>query len=399
MNSGNAKKRFKVNDVVWGKLKGFPWWPAVIVKFVHNKEHANDNVVLIKFIGDLTTAVISISRLLSFDEHYIRFSTTKHKQLLRAIAEAKRIHNGEISFNHYCKSVKHLGNKRTRNTNENVDNEINKLNNSLTNIISTSQFNVNDVIHLVRDITQLLHNVKEERNKRKIRRVKHKVIALLNMHLFAYDNSDILHSNDNTLIDVCELKNEICNLIEMYNKHNNATAQQSHALSSSIDSSVVICKSDSLCNSSINGSNCSSNTKTDDDDDVKHKITITPLSYDNACVILSSLMSNGTVNEKENGLGYLINTIINNIEKNDDINVVKCIYLRKRICRKLYNMFTVMFKGICSVKDDDIKKLCVALERKARCVDAEMGMEYKCNIRKIFNKVKNGYLRIEKDLI
>ena len=225
----NAKITFKINDVVWAKLKGFPWWPAVVVKFVHNKEHVNDNVVLIKFIGDLTTAVISISRLLSFDEHYIRFSTTKHKQLLRAIAEAKRIHNGEISFNHYCKSVKHLGNKRTRNTNENVDNEINKLNNSLTNIISTSQFNVNDVIHLVRDITQLLHNVKEERNKRKIRRVKHKVIALLNMHLFAYDNSDILHSNDNTLIDVCELKNEICNLIEMYNKHNNATAQQSHA--------------------------------------------------------------------------------------------------------------------------------------------------------------------------
>ena len=381
----------KVNDVVWGKLKGFPWWPAVVVKYV------SDNVVLIKFIGDLTTAVISVARLLNFDEHYERFSTTKHKQLLRAINEAKWIHNGEITFNQYCKSVKHIGNKRTRNTNENVDNDANKLNTSLTDVINASQFDVNDIIHIARDITQLLRNVKEERNKRRIRRIKHKVIALINMRLFGYDNSDILHtSSDNTLIDVCALKTEICDLIDTctYNTASTASTtttaatQQLHTLSPS--------PSDY---SSINGSNCSSNTKTDDDDFTR-KITITPLSYDNARVILSSLIPTGPpVNVNEYGLGYLINTIINNIEQNDDINVVKCIYLRKRICRKLYNMFTIMFKGITSVNDDDIKKLCVALERKARCGDKEMGREYKCNIRKIFNKVKYGYLRIEKDLI
>ena len=400
MNSANKKQGFKVNDVVWGKLKGFPWWPAVIMKFVHN-----DSVVLIKFIGDLTTAVISVSRLLSFGEHYARFSATKHKQLLRAIAEAKRIHNGEISFNHYCKSVKHLGNKRTRNTGENVDNEINQINTSLSNISTSQPFNVSDVIHIVKEITQLLQNVREERNKRKIRRIKHKVIALLKMKLFAYDSSDIFLNSDKTLTDVCEVKKEICDLIETYNNQN--ATQQASALPS-IDS-VVACKND--LNSSLNGSNCSSsfnyssNTKTDDDD-FKHKITITPLSYDNACIILSSLMFTGTVNERsrnsnknENGLGYLINTIINNIEQNDDINVVKRIYLRKRICRKLYNLFAAMLKGLHGVKEDDIKKLCVALERKARSVDAEMGAEYKCNIRSIFNKVKYGYLRIEKDLI
>ena len=377
----------KVNDVVWGKLKGFPWWPAVVVKYVRN------NVVLIKFIGDLTTAVVSVARLLNFDEHYGRFSTTKHKQLLRAINEAKRIHNGEITFNQYCKnkskskSVRHIGNKRTRNTNENVDNEVHKLNTSLTDVMKASHFDVNDITHIAHDITQLLRNVKEERNKRKIRRIKHKVIALVNMRLFGYDNSDILHtSSDNTLNDVCALKTEIYDLIDT-NACDTATTPSSS--SSSIKSDY----------SSINGSNCSSNTKTDDDDFTR-KITITPLSYDNACVILSSLIPTGpTVNANENGLGYLINTIINNIEQNDDINVVKCIYLRKRICRKLYNMFTVMFKGLHGVNDDDIKKLCVALERKARCYDKEMGAEYKCNIRKIFNKVKYGYLRIENDLI
>jgi hypothetical protein len=210
---------------------------------------------------------------------------------------------------------------------------------------------------------------------------------LVNIRLFGYDNGDILHSSsDNKLINVCALKTEIYYLIDT-NACDTATTPSSS--SSSIKSDY----------SSINGSNCSSNTKTDDDDFTR-KITITPLSYDNACVILSSLIPTGpTVNANENGLGYLINTIINNIEQNDDINVVKCIYLRKRICRKLYNMFTVMFKGLHSVNDDDIKKLCVALERKARCGDKEMGAEYKCNIRKIFNKVKYGYLRIEKDLI
>ena len=303
----------KVNDVVWGKLKGFPWWPAVVVKYVHN------NVVLIKFIGDLTTAVISVARLLNFDEHYKRFSTTKHKQLLRAINEAKRIHNGEITFNQYCKSMRHIGNKRTRNTNENVDNEVHKLNTSLTNVMNTSHFDVNDITHIAHDITQLLRNVKEERNKRKIRRIKHKVIALVNTHLFWYDdNSDILHtsSSDNTLFDVCALKTEICDLIDTYT-YNTATTPSSS--SSSIKSDY----------SSINGSNCSSNTKTDDDDFTR-KITITPLSYDNACVILSSFIPTGpTVNVNDNGLGYLINTIINNIEQNDDINSWSSWYKRR----------------------------------------------------------------------
>ena len=275
MNSLNAKE-LKANDVVWAKLKGFPWWPAVVMKFIHNKEHVNDNVVLIKFMGDLTTAVISVSRLLSFGEHYARFSSTKHRQLLRAITEAKRIHSGEISFSQYCKSVKHLGNKRTRNMKENVDDAIMQINASLTRISASQPFNVSDVTRIAKEITQLLQNVREERNKRKIRRVRQKVTALLRMKLFAYDSSDVFFTSDNTFNDVCALKKEICELIETHNDHT-ATQQTQRRALSSIES-VIVCKSEVCCNGSVNGSNsssslnCSSNTKADDDDDSKHRV-------------------------------------------------------------------------------------------------------------------------------
>lgn len=44
-------KSFKVKDMVFAKMKGFPWWPATISEIV-KKDNKNKYKVI--FIGDFT---------------------------------------------------------------------------------------------------------------------------------------------------------------------------------------------------------------------------------------------------------------------------------------------------------------------------------------------------------
>lgn len=31
-------EKFQLNDIVWAKVKGYPWWPGIIVKINQDKK-------------------------------------------------------------------------------------------------------------------------------------------------------------------------------------------------------------------------------------------------------------------------------------------------------------------------------------------------------------------------
>ena len=39
----NQKEEFKIKELCWAKLKGFPWWPALIreIKYSNNEKYYN----------------------------------------------------------------------------------------------------------------------------------------------------------------------------------------------------------------------------------------------------------------------------------------------------------------------------------------------------------------------
>jgi hypothetical protein len=85
-------KKITKGEVVWAKVKGFPWWPGVVASTTRGGD------ILVNFIGDESHAELPMSKVCKFESKSDEYSNTKHKGLLNSIRLAKKIHEGELSF-------------------------------------------------------------------------------------------------------------------------------------------------------------------------------------------------------------------------------------------------------------------------------------------------------------
>lgn len=89
----------KEGDIVWTKLRGFPWWPGKVDKIIDKTKEIKYNI---KFIGDNSLAFVNKDQIQSFIEGIKNdFSNIKKKSLLKAYEEAKKLYekvNGKIDF-------------------------------------------------------------------------------------------------------------------------------------------------------------------------------------------------------------------------------------------------------------------------------------------------------------
>jgi len=89
----------KEGDIVWTKLRGFPWWPGKVDKIQDKSKEIKYNI---RFIGDNSIAYVNKDQIQSFIEGIKNdFSNIKKKNLLKAYEEAKKLYekaNGKISF-------------------------------------------------------------------------------------------------------------------------------------------------------------------------------------------------------------------------------------------------------------------------------------------------------------
>ncbi|KAM4702582.1 PWWP domain-containing protein 2B [Rhinophrynus dorsalis] len=87
-------KTISVGDIVWGKVHGFPWWPARILSInVNQKEDGEPSwqEATVSWFGSPTTSSLSVSKLSSFSEFFkLRFNRKKKGVYRKAIAEAAK---------------------------------------------------------------------------------------------------------------------------------------------------------------------------------------------------------------------------------------------------------------------------------------------------------------------
>lgn len=98
------EKKFRKGEVVWAKVRGFPWWPGV-VKCVNIRmtkqeedEECRQTTVLVNFIGDHSHSELPINKIEKFASKYEEFAKTKKKSLASSIKLAKKIISNELSF-------------------------------------------------------------------------------------------------------------------------------------------------------------------------------------------------------------------------------------------------------------------------------------------------------------
>jgi len=90
---------FTKGEVVWAKIKGFPWWPAVVAKVIEDRDHSNSiSEILVNFVGENSHASLSLDKVAKFEENYDEFAKMKKKKLLESIDVARKIISGQTSY-------------------------------------------------------------------------------------------------------------------------------------------------------------------------------------------------------------------------------------------------------------------------------------------------------------
>lgn len=98
-----------VGDIVWGKIHGFPWWPARVLSIsgTHKQETATCEAqwpqAKVAWFGSPTTSQLSVAKLSPFREFFrSRFNRKKKGMYRRAILEAAK------AVGHMCPEITSL---------------------------------------------------------------------------------------------------------------------------------------------------------------------------------------------------------------------------------------------------------------------------------------------------
>ena len=80
---------FNVGEVIWAKIRGYPWWPAMITG---TEDDNREKKYAVSFIGDNTHSSLAKKCLEKFEKGLKMYSNTKKKNLLDTIEKAKEIY-------------------------------------------------------------------------------------------------------------------------------------------------------------------------------------------------------------------------------------------------------------------------------------------------------------------
>ena len=117
---------FNVGEVIWAKIRGYPWWPAMITG---TEDDNREKKYAVSFIGDNTHSSLAKKCLEKFEKGLKMYSNTKKKNLLDTIEKAKEIYynkNGikdkEINTPAALAKKNIIGNKLFHNDSNSINN-------------------------------------------------------------------------------------------------------------------------------------------------------------------------------------------------------------------------------------------------------------------------------------
>ena len=94
---------FTVDEIVWGKIKGYPWWPAMITEI---EEDNKEKKYKVNFIGNNRHANLKKRNIGKFEKEFKNHSNTKKKDLLESIKTASDLfYNKKVNSTTIIKEI------------------------------------------------------------------------------------------------------------------------------------------------------------------------------------------------------------------------------------------------------------------------------------------------------
>ena len=89
-----SEDSFIEEEIVWAKLRGYPWWPAILLS-IKKDINTDQQKYRVAFFGNFIQATLKKLYISKFDRNYKQYSKTKNKDLIDIIRIAKEINDSD----------------------------------------------------------------------------------------------------------------------------------------------------------------------------------------------------------------------------------------------------------------------------------------------------------------
>ena len=88
---------YKEKDLVWARIKGYPWWPSQISQISLKPittlgKNTKEKIFTIEMLGEKNIVKVSSEKIEPFIKNYDKHANTKNTSLLKSIEIAKKIY-------------------------------------------------------------------------------------------------------------------------------------------------------------------------------------------------------------------------------------------------------------------------------------------------------------------
>jgi len=89
-----SEENFTEEEIIWAKLRGYPWWPAILLS-IKNDINTGEEKYRVAFFGNYIQATLKKIYISKFNKNYKLYSKTNNKDLIEIIKIAKEIYSSE----------------------------------------------------------------------------------------------------------------------------------------------------------------------------------------------------------------------------------------------------------------------------------------------------------------
>lgn len=230
MGHGEPKEK----DIVWAKVKGYPWWPGTIRNIschpnsLNYKGISKKKTYIIDFIGNKSHGEVTKNDIKSFKQNYEEHCKTKNASLMKSIELAKKLYQEKTKNiilnekdNDEKKKFNLLNKKRKEPSNINNITNINNVNNvnNVNNINNGDDIRNNDIkINININVTNNNQRTVNINSFKNINNNKKKKLKKKDDDDYVYEEeeeSDEYNDNeeiDKSLFDKESLENELMDI-------------------------------------------------------------------------------------------------------------------------------------------------------------------------------------------